>query len=76
MLSEPARVRISWISMSGFVPGVTRRKIFSSACSPNATEELDCSPVNGVDCAVGSSYSPESQSKVRGKSDGNANARR
>ena len=62
--------------MSGFVPGVTRRKILSSACSPKATEELDCSPVNGVECAVVSSGSPGSRWKASGPSGGKAKARR
>ena len=62
--------------MSGLVPGVTRRKIFSSACSPNATDELDCSPVNGVDGAVGSSGSPGSRWNASGPSGGKAKARR
>ncbi len=69
-LSDPARVSTSWTSMSGFLPGVIRRKILSSASSPKATDELLCSPVNGVDCADGSSGSPGSRWKVSGPSGG------
>ena len=36
----------------GCVPGVILRNTFSSESSPNATEELDCSPVNSVECVV------------------------
>ena len=41
--------------MSGLTPGVTLRKTFISASSPKATDELDCSPENSVECASRSS---------------------
>ncbi len=47
-------MRTWWIAMSGFTPGVTLRKTFINASSPKATEELDCSPENSVECASGS----------------------
>ena len=39
----------------GSRPGVTLRNTFISASSPKATEELDCSPLNSVECASRSS---------------------
>ena len=48
-------------SMSGFTPGVTLRNTFISASSPKATEELDCSPLNSVECASRSSSWPGSR---------------
>ena len=41
--------------MSGFTPGVILRNTLSSESSPNATDELDCSPLNRVECASRSS---------------------
>ena len=37
--------------MSGLRPGVTLRKTFIRLSSPNATEELLCSPLNSDECA-------------------------
>src|SRR3954466_4175321 len=51
--------------MSGFTPGVTFRNTFISASSPNATEELDCSPLNSVDVASRSSSWPGSRRNTR-----------
>ena len=49
--------------MSGFTPGVTLRKTFISESSPKATDELDCSPENSVECASRSSSWPGSRWK-------------
>src|SRR5438046_3041086 len=52
--------------MSGLTPGVTLRNTFISASSPKATEELDCSPLNSVECASRSSSCPGSRWKRGG----------
>ncbi len=58
---SPARVSTSCTAMSGLTPGVTLRNTFISASSPKATEELDCSPLNSVECASRSSSWPGSR---------------
>jgi hypothetical protein len=61
-LSE--RVSASWISMSGFGPGVTFRNTFIRASSPKRTEELLCSPENNEECASRSSSTSSSRWKT------------
>ena len=64
--------------MSGFTPGVIRRKSFISESSPKATEELLCSPLNRVEWVARSSscspvrwkVSPESVTWVPGPPSG------
>ena len=78
MLRVPLRLSASWISMSGFTPGVIRRKTFISASSPKASEELLCSPLNSVEWVERSRWcspvrwkvSPESVTWVPGSPSG------
>ncbi len=58
----------SWIAMSGLVPGVILRNTLRIESSPNATEELDCSPLNSVECASRSSSCPGIRSNRRSPS--------
>ena len=51
--------------MSGLTPGVTLRKTFISASSPNATDELDCSPEKSVEWASMSRSWPGSRWNMR-----------
>ena len=62
--------------MSGLTPGVTLRKTFISASSPNATDELDCSPEKSVEWASMSRSWPGSRWNMRSPrtSDGGAGA--
>ena len=54
--------------MSGLTPGVTLRNTLSSASSPKASEELDCSPENSVECASVSRSWPGSRWNARSPS--------
>ena len=58
MCSFSASVRAAWISMSGLLPGVILRNTFIRLSSPNASEELLCSPENNVEWVVMSSSCP------------------
>ena len=64
MCSDSAFVSSACTVMSGLAPGVTLRNTFISASSPKATEELDCSPENSVECASRSRSWPGSRWKV------------